>query len=80
MTTPMDDALTAIGRQLSDTYVPTVQEPLPRELKNLVLQLVAIETRKGRSCTRRPALRSVVTRLAPDSSSTDPSTIACHRM
>ena len=74
MTTPMDDALTAIGRQLSDTYVPTVQEPLPRELKNLVLQLVAIETRKGRSCTRRPeALQSVVTRLAPDPSSTDPS-------
>src|SRR5258708_37532222 len=28
MTTPMDDTLTAIGRQLSVTYFPTVLEPL----------------------------------------------------
>jgi hypothetical protein len=32
MTTPMDDTLTAIGRQLFITYLPTVLEPLPREL------------------------------------------------
>ena len=45
MTTPMDDTLTAIGRQLSITYLPTVLEPLPRELNDLVAQLVAFEMR-----------------------------------
>jgi hypothetical protein len=30
MTTRMDDTLTAIGRQLSIAYLPTVLEPLPR--------------------------------------------------
>jgi hypothetical protein len=58
MTTPMDDTLTAIGRQLSVAYLPTVLEPLPRELNDLVAQLVAFEMRK---------------RVAPDPSSTDPS-------
>jgi len=43
MTLPIDDTLTAIGRQLSAAYLPTVQEPLPRELTDLVLQLVASE-------------------------------------
>src|SRR5438093_7533448 len=46
MTTPMDDTLTAIGRQLSVAYLPTVLEPLPRELNDLVAQLVAFEMRK----------------------------------
>jgi hypothetical protein len=36
MTALMDDALSAIPRQLSIAYMPTVQEPLPKELKNLV--------------------------------------------
>lgn len=45
MSTPMDDTLTAIGRQLSITYLPTVLEPLPRELSDLVTQL-AFEMRK----------------------------------
>jgi len=46
MTTPTDDTLTAIGRRLSITYLPTVLEPLPRELNDLVAQLVAFEMRK----------------------------------
>jgi len=45
MTTPMDDTLTAIGRRLSITYLPTVLEPLPRELNDLLAQL-AFEMRK----------------------------------
>ena len=35
--------LTAIGHQLSAAYLPTVQEPLPSELKDLVAQLAAFE-------------------------------------
>ena len=45
MTAPTDDTLTAIGRQLSITYLPTVLEPLPRELNDLLAQL-AFEMRK----------------------------------
>ena len=44
--------LTAIGRQLSVAYLPTVREPLPSELKDLVGQLVAIEMRRRRSSAR----------------------------
>ena len=54
MTTPMDDTLTAIGRQLSVAYLPTVLEPLPRELNDLVAQLVAFEMRK-RELSARPS-------------------------
>jgi hypothetical protein len=74
MTTPMDDTLTAIGRQLSVAYLPTVLEPLPRELNDLVAQLVAFEMRK-REPGARPSetLQFLMTRLAPDPSSTDPS-------
>jgi hypothetical protein len=45
----MDDTLTAIGRQLSVAYLPTVLEPLPRELNDLAAQLVAFEMRKRKS-------------------------------
>ena len=45
MTALMDDALDAIPRQLSIAYKPTVQEPLPKELKDLLLQFVASEMR-----------------------------------
>ena len=38
--------LTAIGRELSVAYLPTVREPLPSELKDLVAQLVALEVRR----------------------------------
>jgi hypothetical protein len=73
MTGPMDDTLSVIGRQLSVAYLPTVQEPLPRELKDLVLQLVASEMRKrGSSARPAEALQSVMAQLAPDRS-TNPS-------
>ncbi len=49
MTTPMDDTLTVIGRQLSVTYLPTVLEPLPRELNDMVAQLVAFEMTQART-------------------------------
>jgi hypothetical protein len=69
-----NDTLNAIGRQLSDAYLPTVREPLPRELKDLVAQLVAFEMRK-RGSSARPveALQFVMAQLAPDPRSTDPS-------
>jgi hypothetical protein len=70
----MDDTLNAIGRQLSVAYLPTVREPLPRELKDLVLQLVAFEMRKRGSSARPPeGLQSVMAQLLPIPSSTDPS-------
>ena len=74
MTVRMDDTLSAIGRQLSVAYLPTVREPLPRELKDLVVQLVAFEMRKrGSSARSAEALQSVMAQLAPDPRSTDPS-------
>jgi hypothetical protein len=68
MTAPMDDTLTALGRQLSTAYLPIVQEPLPRELKDLLAQLVASEMRKGDSIAS-----PLMAQLEPDPSSTDPS-------
>ena len=74
MTALLDDALSAIGRQLPVAYLPTVREPLPRELKDLVVQLVAFEMRKrGSSARPAEALQFVMGRLAPDPHSTDPS-------
>lgn len=66
MTIPMHDTLTDIGRQLSVPYLPTVTEPLPRELKDLVIQLVAFEMRK-RASNSRPGevLQFVMAQLAP---------------
>ena len=73
MTAPMDDTLTAIGRQLSVAYLPTVLEPLPRELSDLVAQLVAFEMRKRKPSARlSETLQFVMAQLAPDPSS-DPS-------
>jgi hypothetical protein len=70
----MDDTLAAIGRQLSVAYLPTVLEPLPRELNDLVAQLVAFEMRKrGPSASASETLQFVMAQLAPDPSSTDPS-------
>ena len=74
MTKPMDDTLTAIGRQLSVAYLPTVLEPLPRELNDLVAQLVAVEMRKLEPSARpSETLQFVMAPLAPDPRSTDPS-------
>ena len=74
MTALMDDTLSAIGRQLSVAYLPTVREPLPSELKELVAQLVAFEMRKqGSSARPAEALQCAMAQLTPDPCSTDPS-------
>ena len=74
MTALMDDTLSAIGRQLSVAYLPTVREPLPRQLKDLVAQLVAFEMRKqGSSARPAEALQLVMAQLGPDPRFTDPS-------
>jgi hypothetical protein len=39
----MNASLTAIGLQLREAYVPAVGRPLPRELNDLLTQLVALE-------------------------------------
>ena len=74
MTVHVDDTLSAIGRQLSVAYLPAVREPLPRKLKDLVVQLVAFEMRKrGSSARPAEALQFVMAQLAPDPRFTDPS-------
>jgi hypothetical protein len=74
MTTPMHDIRAAIGRELSVIYLPTVREPLPREVEDLVVQLVALEMReRGSGARRAPALQCVMAQPAPDPHSTDPS-------
>ena len=74
MTALTHDTLSAIGRQLSVAYIPTVRDPLPRELEDLVLQLVAFEMRKrGSSARPAEALQCAMAQLAPDPRSTDPS-------
>jgi hypothetical protein len=74
MTTPTDHTLAAIGRQLSVAYLPTVGEPLPRELEHLVVQLVAFEMRdRGSGARPTEAVQRVMAELAPDPRSTDPS-------
>ena len=74
VSTRMDDTLAAIGRELSVTYLPTVREPLPRELEDLVVQLVAFEMReRGSGARPAAALQRVMAQLAPDPRSTDPS-------
>jgi hypothetical protein len=42
-------AFTAICRQLDADYLPTLAKPLPRELEDLLAQLVAHEIRKRES-------------------------------
>jgi hypothetical protein len=74
MSTRMDDTLAAIARELSVAYLPTVREPLPRELADLVVQLVALEMREqGSSARPAEAVQCVMAELAPDPRSTDPS-------
>jgi len=42
MTTSMHAPLRAIGRQLRAEYLPAVGKPLPRELEEVLAQLVAL--------------------------------------
>ena len=74
MSTRMDDTLAVIGRELSVAYLPTVREPLPRELADLVVQLVAFEMReRGWSARPAAALQYVMAQPASDPRSTGPS-------
>ena len=57
-----NDTLAAIGRQLSAAYLPTVREPLPSELKDLVAQLVAFEMRRRGSSASFPEAPQLVER------------------
>jgi hypothetical protein len=52
MTMSMHAALAAIGRQLDADYLPPLGTPLPRELEDLLAQLVAYEIRKRGSTER----------------------------
>jgi hypothetical protein len=52
MTKSMHASLTAIGRRLHADYLPTLAQPLPGELKDLVAQLVALEFGKRGSTQR----------------------------
>jgi hypothetical protein len=56
MTTSMQASLTAIGRQLHDDYLPTLADPLPSDLKDLVAVLVAREINKRGSSRRAIAV------------------------
>jgi hypothetical protein len=68
------DILTGIGRELSSAYLPIVREPLPSELKDLVVQLVAFEMgRPGSSASLPQDLEPVWTEPVPESSSSVPS-------
>lgn len=70
----MDDTLAAVSRQLPGVYLPTVREPLPRDLKDLVVQLVAFEMRKRRSSARpSEVLQVAMAQLAPNPGCSDPS-------
>jgi hypothetical protein len=73
MTAPKDDTRSAVGRQVSVAYLSTAREPLPRELKDLVVQLVAFEMHKrGSGAKPEEALQPVMAQPAPDPRCTDP--------
>ena len=61
-------SLTAIGRQLDANYLPTLTKPLPSELKELIAQLVALESGKRGWTERSPEdLRSAIAQPGPQS-------------
>jgi hypothetical protein len=73
MSTRMHDTLAAIGRELAVAYSP-IREPLPRELADLIAQLVAFEMReRGSSARPAEAVECAVAEPTPDPRSTDPS-------
>lgn len=74
MSMPMNDTLIAIGRQLSVAYLPTLAEPLPRELQDLLAQLVAVEMReRGPSAQSAETLQFAIARQATGSALDEPS-------
>ena len=72
MNASIDDSPSAIGPQSPLDVLPSLAEPLPRELNNLIAQLIALETRK-RGSNARPldVLQSVMAQMAPHPRSTD---------
>jgi hypothetical protein len=65
MNASIDDSPSAIGPQSPLDVLPSLAEPLPRELNNLIAQLIAFETRK-RGSNARPldVLQSVMAQMA----------------
>ena len=72
MNASIDDSPSAIGPQSWLDVLPSLAEPLPRELNNLIAQLIAFETRK-RGSNARPldVLQSAMAQMAPHPRSTD---------
>jgi hypothetical protein len=68
MNASIDDSPSAIGPQSPLDVLPSWAEPLPRELNNLIAQLIAFDTRK-RGSNARPldVLQSVMAQMAPRS-------------
>jgi len=52
MTISLRPPFTAIAHRLQDDYLPTARKPLPRELKALVAQLVALQAGKKKQAER----------------------------
>lgn len=52
MTTSLRTPFSTIAHQLQVDYLPTVRKPLPRELKDLLARLVALEAGRRRSTGR----------------------------
>jgi hypothetical protein len=68
MTESMHALLTAIGREMHADYLPTLTDPLPRELEDLIAQLVAFEAGKRGSTERSvEILQSSIAHPGPQS-------------
>jgi len=68
MTESMHALLTAIGRELHADYLPTLTKPVPRELEDLIAQLVAFEIGKRGSTERSvEILQSSIAHPGPQS-------------
>ena len=64
----MYELCSAIGNRLHADYMPTLAEPLPRELKDLIAQLVAFEAGKRGSTERSvEILQSSIAHPGPQS-------------
>src|SRR5262245_3813995 len=57
MTVSIDDSPSTIGPRSPVDFLATLAEPPPRELNDLIAQLVAFETRKRRGGVRRSVLQ-----------------------
>jgi hypothetical protein len=60
MTTSTQTSFNAICRQLDADYQPTLAQPLPRELKDLLAQLVEYERKRGPTDQRRERPHSLI--------------------